>query len=44
MPEGIHIPLVPSKGGMIPAGCHDSAVIQVDAVSGIVKSFRPDLS
>lgn len=44
MPEGIHIPLVPSKGGMIPSGCHDSAVIQVDAVSGIVKSFRPDLS
>lgn len=44
MPEGIHIPLVPSKGGMIPAGCHDSAVIQVDAVSGMVKSFRPDFS
>lgn len=44
LPEGIQLPLLPSKGGMIPSGCHDAAVIQVDAVSGIVKSFRPDLS
>ena len=41
LPESLQIALIPSKGGMIPVKTLDTAVVQIDAVNGIVKAFRP---
>ena len=43
LPESIQLALLPSKGGMVSANFHDTAVVQIDTVNGIVKSFRPSL-
>jgi len=43
LPESIQLALLPSKGGMVSANFQDTAVVQIDAVNGIVKSFRPSL-
>jgi type II secretory pathway pseudopilin PulG len=41
LPESLQIALVPSKGGMVPMQTQDTAIVQIDAVNGIVKAFRP---
>ena len=41
LPESLQIALLPSKGGMVPVNTLDTAIVQVDAVNGIVKAFRP---
>lgn len=41
LPESLQIALLPSKGGMVPANHLNAAVVQIDAVNGIVKAFRP---
>jgi hypothetical protein len=43
LPESIQIALMPSKGGMVPSSAKDTAVVQVDSINGIVKTFRPNL-
>jgi type II secretory pathway pseudopilin PulG len=43
LPESIQLALLPSKGGLVSINFHDTAVVQIDAVNGIVKSFRPSL-
>lgn len=41
LPEALQIALRPAKGRMVAANALDTAVIQVDAVNGIVKALRP---
>jgi hypothetical protein len=41
LPESLQLALLPSKGGMVPVETLDTAIVQIDAVNGIVKSFRP---
>ena len=41
LPESLQIALRPSKGGMVAVNSLDTAVVQVDAVNGIVKALRP---
>ena len=41
LPESLQIALLPSKGGMIPVNSLDTAIVQIDAVNGTVKAFRP---
>lgn len=41
LPEGLQIALHPSKGRMVSVNTMDTAVVQIDAVNGIVKAFRP---
>jgi len=41
LPEALQIALRPSKGGMVAVNSLDTAVVQVDAINGIVKALRP---
>jgi type II secretory pathway pseudopilin PulG len=41
LPEALQIALRPSKGGMVAVNSMDTAVVQVDAINGIVKALRP---
>jgi type II secretory pathway pseudopilin PulG len=41
LPESLQLALLPSKGGMVPVETLDTAIVQIDAVNGIVKAFRP---
>ena len=41
LPTAIQITLVPARGGQVLSGNKNSAVLQIDSITGAVRTFRP---